>query len=285
MQQKIIDTHFHIWDLKNNYPWLENMNDYGLNNNYFLNNFLDDAKKLNLSKSVHIQAEIIDQNKIFETEWLQKISNNHNSNFPNAIVGFVDLSSKNFISDIEKHCQYKNFRGIRQILKSTKDDESFLKNDIWINNLKYLEKYNLSFDLLIFFHQYKSATNVIKKYPNILFIINHCFWPQNSENDFNNWAKALKSISSFDNVVIKISGFGEWLKNCSLSNIKPYILETIDCFGLDRCMFGSNFPVDKQISNKTYEFFWNIYFETTKNFSDDEKNKMFFYNAEKYYRI
>ncbi len=285
MQQKIIDTHFHIWDLKNNYPWLENMNDYGLNINYFLNNFLDDAKKLNLSKSVHIQAEIIDQNKIFETEWLQKISNNHNSNFPNAIVGFVDLSSKNFISDIEKHCQYKNFRGIRQILKSTKDDESFLKNDIWINNLKYLEKYNLSFDLLIFFHQYKSAINVIKKYPNILFIINHCFWPQNSENDFNNWTKALKSISSFDNVVIKISGFGEWLKNCSLSNIKPYILETIDCFGVDRCMFGSNFPVDKQISNKTYEFFWNIYFETAKNFSDDEKNKMFFYNAEKYYRI
>ncbi|MDC2992232.1 hypothetical protein OAZ22_00905 [Pelagibacteraceae bacterium] len=66
MQQKIIDTHFYIWDLKNKYPWLENINDYGLNINYFLNNFLDDAKKLNLSKSVHIQAEIVDQNKIFE---------------------------------------------------------------------------------------------------------------------------------------------------------------------------------------------------------------------------
>jgi len=60
-------------------------------------------------------------------------------------------------------------------------------------------------------------------------------------------------------------------------------LDCIETFGIDRCFFATNFPVDKLFSS--YEKVWKSYFEITQNFSEEENNKLFFKNAEKFYRI
>ena len=88
-----IDTHIHLWDLNNDYPWIQNNENHDLKQNYLIENLMNDAKGLSLKKFVHIQAEISEKNKIKETEWLQKISDSHPLSFPNAIVGLSDHST------------------------------------------------------------------------------------------------------------------------------------------------------------------------------------------------
>ena len=158
--QKIIDTHIHLWDLqKHSYDWIKSASAEKLKENYVLENFLQDSNSLNVEKAIHVQAEINTNLNIQETKWLQSIADNNTKGIPNAIIGFVDLAQDNVEEELEQHMQFCNFRGIRQILKYENKEENnepnLLKNKKWNHNLKFLEKKNLSFDLLIFYHQYK----------------------------------------------------------------------------------------------------------------------------------
>ena len=87
-----------------------------------------------------------------------------------------------------------------------------------------------------------------------------------------------------DNVVLKISGFGEWKTNWSTDFISDYIKVAIDSFGTKRCMFASNFPVDKFFSKSPYQSFWLAYMKIISKFSHTEINDLLMKNAEKYYR-
>ena len=160
--QKIIDTHIHFWDLnKYSYDWINKSSNDQLKKNYLLDNFLEDSKILNLVKVVHVEANINIQNNINETRWLQSIANTNVKGMPNGIIGFIDLTNDCAEEHLELHMQFSNFRGIRQILRYEKEEKNnklnLLENEKWINNLKLLEKNNLLFDLLIFYHQFKQA--------------------------------------------------------------------------------------------------------------------------------
>ena len=289
--QKIIDTHIHLWDLqKYSYDWIKSASAEKLKENYVLENFLQDSNSLNVEKAIHVQAEINTNLNIQETKWLQSIADNNTKGIPNAIIGFVDLAQDNVEEELEQHMQFCNFRGIRQILKYENKEENnepnLLKNEKWNHNLKFLEKKNLSFDLLIFYHQYKQAASVIDNYPQLHFVINHTLWPQDvSDENFALWQNAINILASFENVSIKLSGFGERDSNWKLENIKGFVNYTIEKFGIERCMFASNFPVDRANSTKLYSDYWNAYFSITSHFNQDEKNCLFYKNAEQIYKI
>ena len=283
--RNFIDTHVHLWDLNNEYPWIQSNTNKDLKQNYLIQDLMRDANTLPLKKIVHVQAEINEKNKIMETEWLQNLSDLHPLGFPNAIVGFVNLLDPLAEKDIEAHQRFKNFRGIRQILKSKDDHSDLLLNNLWVKNFNLFKKYDLSFDILIYYSQYKQAINLIKKFPSVQFIVNHCLWPEESIEDFDSWKIAIKEISEFENTSIKISGFGEWKTNWSRNFISDYIKITIDNFGTKRCMFASNFPVDKFISHSSYNSFWSAYFEIISNLSTNEIDDLLMKNAEHYYKI
>ena len=210
-----------------------------------------------------------------------------------SIIGFVDFSQPEVEMHIQQHLNYSNFRGIRQILNFDKNNKEishaqfdFLKEDIWLKNFSLMQKYNLSFDLSIFWTQSEDALKVINKYKNVLFIINHTLSPINIDDQtIKEWHRNIKLLSNSENVVIKLSGFGEFNSSWDVSSIKPLILNSIEEFGIKRCMFGSNFPVDKALSASKYEDYWNAYYSIVKDFSSDEKDKLFYLNAEEYYKI
>jgi predicted TIM-barrel fold metal-dependent hydrolase len=110
-------------------------------------------------------------------------------------------------------------------------------------------------------------------------------WPEESLDDFDGWKKAVNEMSKLDNVALKISGFGEWKTNWSTDFISDYIKVAIDSFGTKRCMFASNFPVDKFFSKSPYQSFWLAYMKIISKFSHTEINDLLMKNAEKYYRI
>lgn len=291
---KIIDAHHHLWDLNVfPYEWLNQAHSIGdisgIRKNYLINDFLDDAKNLDLFKSVHIQCNGGKNSPVEETEWLQSIANIHG--FPHGIVFYTDLLKDNIEKEIEEHCKFENTRGLRYLLNYDSNNpvdcftsEEVLINDFWKKNYAIIKNYNLSFDVHLWPQQYYLAYELFKVNPSILNIINHAGTPKQRDIEYLNfWKQELSKLASLDNTAIKISGLGMFDQKWTTETIRPIVMECIEIFGIDRCFFATNFPVDKLFSS--YEEVWKSYFEITKNFSDDEKDKLYFKNAEKFYRI
>ena len=298
---KIVDAHHHLWDLNNkdtSYAWLmveegeAFFGDYAaIRKSYLLEDYLEDAKNQNLIKSVHVQAEHDDDKPVNETAWLQDVADKHSSNLPSAIVAYADFSKDNISEILDAHQNFKNTRGIRQILShNTKDpkyshaQEDFMKNSNWINNFNQIRNRNLSFDIQIYPHQMQDAYNLAKKYDDVLFILNHTGEPCYQTQEYiESWENSMLKIASCENFVAKISGLGMFDANWTTDSTKIFVEKTIEMFGVERCMFASNFPVDKIFN--TFDNYWNSYKKITKNYSDNDKNLLFSSNAEKYYRI
>ena len=298
---KIVDAHHHLWDLNNKdtkYSWLmvtegeAFFGDYAaIRKNYLLDDYIEDTKNQNIIKSVHVQAEHDDDKPVNETAWLQSLADTHSSKLPNAIVAFADFSKNNVSEILDAHQEYKNTRGIRQILSYNKDEpkyshatEDFMKNSTWVENFKYIRNRNLSFDIQIYKHQMEDAVNLANKYNDVLFILNHTGEPcYQSKEYIESWEQNMKKLAKCENVVAKISGLGMFDPNWTIDSTRIFVEKTIQIFGIERCMFASNFPVDKIFNS--FDTYWNSFKEITKNYSENDKNLLFSSNAEKYYRI
>ena len=298
---KIVDAHHHLWDLNNadtKYSWLmvtegeAFFGDYAaIRKSYLIEDYLEDAKNQNIIKSVHVQAEHDDDKPVNETAWLQNLADTHSSKLPNAIVAFADFSKNNVSEILDAHQEYKNTRGIRQILSYNKDEpkyshatEDFMKNSSWVENFKHIRNRNLSFDIQIYKHQMEDAVNLANKYNDILFILNHTGEPcYQSKEYIESWEQNMTKLAKCENVVAKISGLGMFDPQWTIDSTRIFVEKTIQIFGIERCMFASNFPVDKIFNS--FDTYWNSFKEITKNYSENDKQLLFSSNAEKYYRI
>ena len=296
---KIIDAHHHFWSVKSgNYTWLENRDHemlWGfppdLPREYLPENLAADADQFELAKSVHVQCGYDPTHSANESKWLQSLADTPGSQgYPHAIVGYADFSSPDIGELLSQHCEYKNVRGIRQILNRHKNakwnmaEHDYLKDVTWRQNFSLLRKYNLSFDLQIYYQQVDDAISLTQENPDILFILNHAGMPADRDiENINGWNSAIQRLAECPNVVAKISGLGMCDKQWTVESIRPFVLKLIESFGVDRCMFASNFPVDILFSD--YQTVWNAYNQITAEFSNEERVKLFHDNAEKYYRI
>ena len=297
----IVDAHHHLWDLNNEhtkYSWLmvtegeAFFGDYAaIRKSYLLEDYIKDAQNQNLIKSVHVQAEHDDDKPVNETAWLQSLADDHSSKLPNAIVAFADFSKDNIVEILDGHQEYKNTRGIRQILSFNKEElkyshasEDFMKNTTWVENFKNIRNRNLSFDIQIYKHQMQDAANLANKYDDVLFILNHTGEPcYQTEEYIQSWEENMKKLAKCGNVAAKISGLGMFDPQWTIDSTRIFVEKTIQIFGIDRCMFASNFPVDKIFN--TFDNYWESFKEITKNYSENDKKLLFSSNAEKFYRI
>ena len=103
------------------------------------------------------------------------------------------------------------------------------------------------------------------------------------DESIQGWRQGMQILAHCPNIVAKISGLAMCDWHWTVESIRPFVLNTIDDFGVERCMFASNFPVDKLFSS--FDAVWDAFKEITADFSDDEKAALFHHNAEKYYRL
>jgi len=296
---KIIDAHHHFWSVKSgNYTWLENSDvemlwgrPADLPREFFPKDLVANTGDFELVKTVHVQCGFDPTRSADESKWLQSLADAPGSpGFPNAIVGYADFSASNVEDVLSQHIAYKNIRGIRQILNRHENplwamsDHDYLKDEIWRQKFSLLAKFNLSFDLQIYYHQVDDAVSLANANPNILFILNHAGMPADREPEsIDAWRAAMKKLAACENVVAKISGLGMCDRTWTTESIRPFVIDVAEAFGVERCMFGSNFPVDMLFSD--YKTVWDAYDSITTDFSEDERVKLFHDNAKTYYRI
>jgi predicted TIM-barrel fold metal-dependent hydrolase len=147
-----------------------------------------------------------------------------------------------------------------------------------------LSQFNLSFDMQLYYQQMEQAARLAMRYERTLIIVNHTGMPvERDKQGIEGWRTGMKALASCPNIVVKISGLGMTDPEWTTESIRPFVLEAIDIFGANRCMFASNFPVASLFSS--YDRLFDAYGAIVNDFSAAEQSMLFHDNAERYYRI
>jgi predicted TIM-barrel fold metal-dependent hydrolase len=147
-----------------------------------------------------------------------------------------------------------------------------------------LRAHGLSFDLQLFPSQMASAARLARQHSDVQFILLHAGLPMDRTPDgLNRWRCGLEQLAACPNMSVKISGFGMFDHHWKPESIRPLVLTTIECFGVERAMFGSNFPVDGIWADGGRV--WNAYLAITADFSISDRQSLFHDNAVTFYRL
>jgi predicted TIM-barrel fold metal-dependent hydrolase len=185
-------------------------------------------------------------------------------------------------------------KGVRQLLNwsntnpalSMTDRGDYFTDRTWLEGFQLLTSHSLSFDLHIYPSQMIDAAKVAREHPNATIILDHCGLPLDGMKDFSGWQEGMKHMAEQSNVVCKLSGLVMFNHQGTKDILAPYIRECLNLFTPKRCMFGSNFPVDKL--NITFEELFQVYRDIAANdagLSNDELDLIFRQNAIKTYRL
>ena len=252
---QIFDAHHHFWDLCHcHYPWLMAKgvkrffgDPAPIQRNYLVEDLINDAAEFELVGSTHIQVGVAEEDAVKETVWLQGLGN-----LPSAIVAFEDLSSADLARQLDAHGEANRLRGFRQIIgRHPSEDQQTKSGDLLHNpafeaGLKELSKRQLSFDLQLIAGQYDDAITLLDRVEGLRVAVCHFGSPWDQSKDaFDSWKKAMTRLAALPGVHLKFSGFGMFKPEWTVSDIEPYVTAGLELFGAERCMAGSNFPVDK----------------------------------------
>ena len=253
----IIDAHHHIWR-KNDLPWLRDelqpriFGEYAsIRRDYPIEEYLADIQAQSVEKSVYVQTNWTPSDGVKEVAWVQSVADR--STHLNAIVGYADLGSAKVEETLAQQRQFTRFRGIRQQLHwHTNSQYRFasrpdLMNDSgWRRGFSLLEKFDLIFELQIFAHQMSDGAALAAAFPGIKIVLEHAgMLEDRSREGWERWREGMRQLAKERNVYVKLSGLGTFERTCSKELMRPVILETVEMFGPNRCMFGSNFPIEK----------------------------------------
>jgi predicted TIM-barrel fold metal-dependent hydrolase len=283
-----VDTHFHLHDLKRpelRYVWLEPESVHSFLGNidalkaqhYWIEDYLAEIRFSNVTKAIHMQAALGTPDPVNETKWIQAFADR--TGFPQGIVAECHLAEPDAEAVLERHTRYANVRGIRDFGKGR-----YLLDAAWRSGFKALKRHNLVACIDTRPDLFDDLLDLAKTFPDIAVSVDHCGIPQKRDPEyFKYWLAGQKKLAAADNVTMKISGLGMADRLWTIESLKPWVLGCIEAFGVDRVVFGTNWPVDRLFSS--YPDIVNAYAKIIAGFSNEEQTKMFSGNAERLFRI
>lgn len=206
------------------------------------------------------------------------------NDFIKAVVGWVDLRAQNIAEQLTDYISFNKLKGFRHVLQGDPDRSLMLK-PAFKNGIKELERYNFTYDILIFPDQLIYAEELVKSFPNQKFVIDHIAKPYIKKKEVNDWAKDIAAVAMHDNVWCKVSGMvteADW-KNWQEADFTPYLDIVFEAFGTKRVMFGSDWPVCNVAGG--YDRMINIVKNYTSKLSAEEQDNFWGNNAMEFYNI
>ncbi len=273
----IIDSHQHFWlyDPVRD-AWIDDSMKV-IKRDFLPKDFAPILKENGVEGCVAVQA---DQSEA-ETQFLLDCA--ASNPFIKGVVGWVDLIAENVEERIQHFAKNKLFKGIRHIVQAEKDDY-LLREDVQ-RGISILSKYQLTFDILVFPQQLTAAIELVAKFPNQKFVLDHIAKPKISEAIDREWISNINALAKHKNVYCKLSGMVTETTNFSFEE-KDFItfIDTIhQAFGPDRILFGSDWPVCLLAAD--YQKVLGIVSDYLENYSPEINKKILGANAIKFYNL
>jgi predicted TIM-barrel fold metal-dependent hydrolase len=291
----IVDTHHHIWERKD-VAWLKDppiprmFGDYfGLRRDYTVEEWMADIVPEGATKSVHVTAMWGPGRELDETRWLQAVADRHG--FPHGIVCNVNLTDPKAGENLKAQKAFPNLRGVRQMLywselpvRQAVPRPDFCTSSEFMKGFELLEKHDLHFELQIYAPQWRHAADLVKRFPSIRIVLVHAgMLTDRTPAAIDQWREALTGLAAFPNVHVKLSGLGMYSGGVTPPQVRQVVRDCIQIFGIDRTIYGSNFPLEKLYLG--YSDFLECYRKVLSEYPETDQRKVFHDNAIRFYRL
>jgi predicted TIM-barrel fold metal-dependent hydrolase len=282
---RIVDAHLHLWDPTRTdwYPYLSgrqalDMGDVsGMARRFDVPTYQAESAGWNVEKLVNVAAAT-GRHSVDETLELDRRASV--DGHPDAIVGGLPptRSTAEAVELIDRQMAAPRFRGVRPMgrFASPLPDADVLHA---------LEERNLLFELLAHPDQLQEAATGLAACDGLVVVVEHAGWPRTAADaEHTQWRRGIDALAALgDNVVCKLSGLAVPLGSVRPEALAPWIGHALDAFGVERCMFASNFPVDGMVG--TFDELFTTYAELTAGLDGASREKLFAANAERVYRL
>jgi len=283
--ERVVDAHVHLWDpaRRDWYPYLSgdaaralNMGDTSsMARRFDQPTYFAEAKRWNVEKFVHVAAAS-PQFLTAETRELDEQADA--TGHPDAIIGGLlpSDSASDIARQLDEQMASSRFRGVRIMGAG---DSAVPSADM----LRALQERGLVLDLMVHPDQLHEAATALSR-SELPVVVEHTGWPRsNTPEEYELWKSGMAALAALrPNVSCKLSGLAMPLESMDAATFKPWIDHSLELFGVDRCLFASNFPVDG--NHGTYDELYGTYDELTSSLSADDRDKLFARNAEAVYR-
>jgi predicted TIM-barrel fold metal-dependent hydrolase len=258
---KIIDAHQHFWDIERNYlPWLRDRpvafrygNYDALKRNYLPADYLADARDYEVAGTVFVETEWDPTDPLGEVAWVSSLR--AATGLPSVMVAQAWLDRDDVEAVLTAHGRTDFVRGIRHKPKAAPSPgevvigaSGSMGDPRWRAGYALLAPNGLSFDLQTPWWHLGEAAELARAFPRTRIILNHTGLPADrSEEGLRGWREAMAVLAAEPNVAVKISGLGQPGRPWTVARNGPIVRDAIAIFGVERCLFASNFPVDSLI--------------------------------------
>ncbi len=233
-----IDSHQHFWIYEApEYPWIDESK-YALKRDYLPS----DLEPLMAFNSIDGTVAVQARQNLRETDFLLDLADS--CGFIRGVVGWVDLRAEDIEAQLERFAPHPRLVGVRHIVHDEADDR-FMLGGSFLDGLALLQQYKLTYDLLLYPRHLRVAIDVVKRFPDQPFTLDHIAKPFIKDGIIEPWASEIRELASYENVCCKVSGLvteAAW-QAWTRDDYAPYLDVVFDCFGIDRLMFGSDWPV------------------------------------------
>jgi L-fuconolactonase len=278
MVNRVIDSHQHFWQVGLfDYPWM-NPELGVLYQSYLPPDVEAVLKECNVAETVLVQAS----NSLAETRWLLSLADQYS--FIAGVVGWVDLMSDEVEGQLEEFAGHSKFKGVRHLVESEPREDWLIQSRV-IKGLSLLAVQGISYDLLVHTRHLKHVRTLAETCPELSMTIDHLAKPPVASGEVDDWKKEIEPVAAYPNVSCKLSGLVTEANHRSwrTEDLRPYVDCVLQCFGPERLMFGSDWPVC--LLAGSYRQVFESFQELLADLSAAEQKRIFGENAVNFYRL
>ena len=234
---KRIDSHQHFWRYtEHDYPWIE-PEMACLKQDYLPEHLAPILQQNNIDGCIAVQA----RESVEETYWLLALAEQHVD--IKAVVGWIDICSPDLSDQLKQFCAHNKLKGFRHVLQGQCNE--FMLQPNFINGLKTLAEHGYSYDILVHADQLSTVCQLVEQLPCMRLVLDHIGKPDIAGDEHLIWMQQINKLASYPHVYCKVSGMVTEadLNHWQVQQIEPYLAHVSQCFGHNRLMFGSDWPV------------------------------------------
>jgi L-fuconolactonase len=284
----IIDSHIHLIDRQRfDYTWSGGSSwatgATKLHRNWTADDLSRASTPYRIQGFVCVEADVDIPQYLDEAEWIESESKDESRIL--ACVACLPLEKGLSIEhEMSRIARLQHVRGVRRLIQNMPDSSIILGRN-FLEAMNLLPKYEFSFDLCIDPYQFEHTIEMVRQCPTVSFVLDHMGKPEIEEGNLESWFEQIRQIARLPNVVCKISGLLTQADHAAWKEeqVLPLIDHAIDCFGVDRVLFGGDWPVLELAGS--YREWIEIVDRATRRLSDADRLKIFRLNAINTYRL
>jgi L-fuconolactonase len=282
---RIVDAHVHLWDPARTdwYPYLSgrmqlDMGDTkGMARRFDLATYRAESAGWNVEKLVNVAAAVGPYSVDETIEFGERAEREGQ---PDALIGGLPPTETiaEAVEMIDRQLTVSRFRGVRPMGQW---EGPLPPREV----LEALDERDLVFEVLTRPDQLEAAAKGLAGFDELRVVVEHTGWPRSTTDEERAlWERGMRALAGLgSNVFCKLSGLAMPLGEVSSKAFAPWLEPTIEWFGVDRCFFASNFPVDGM--HGTFDELFSAYDEMTSGLDDDTRDRLFAANATRIYRL